>query len=103
MCVCFAVQNEDQQIGLKFSLKLPTMPLHHVGSGQLGPIQIQAVQNWWIRAADSSSVESEYNDFADSDISIIDFQNFYSQINTECNVDYKQKVLNVAQFWNPPI
>ncbi len=39
---------------------------------------------------------------ADSDQSVEDFHNFFSQMDTECDVDHKQTLSNILQFPNPP-
>ncbi len=44
----------------------------------------------------SSSADSMFDDFVDLDQSVDDFQNFFGQMDTECNVDHIQTVLNIV-------
>ncbi len=61
-----------QRIEPKFSLKLPRMPLHKVWDGE----------------PDSNHADSEFDDFVDLDQSVDDFQNFFYQMDPECDVDH---------------
>ncbi len=82
------VQNEDSV----YRAETEASPLHQVSSEEFAPIQIRATPN------------SEFNDFDDSDlISIVDFQHFFGQMNTEYDVGDLQTVLSFARFSNPRI
>ncbi len=52
--------------------------------------------------SDSSSADLTFDDFVDLDQSVDDFQNFFGQMDTECEVDYAQTVLNIVRFSDPP-
>ncbi len=52
--------------------------------------------------SDSSNADSKFDDFDDSDQAIDDFQSFFGQMNTECDVDCVQRVLNVVPIPGPP-
>ncbi len=44
--IVFSSRTRTQRIELKFSLKLPTMPLHQVGLAHPDPIRIRTTPNW---------------------------------------------------------
>ncbi len=122
LLLCLTVQSERiQRIKLKFSLKLPTMPLHHVH--HVSPCRFRTIrrrfstflrpdwhQIWcWPRTNSSkhytisgsteSAVESDRIDRHNNPSTI--FNNFLARW-TLTDVAHVQTVLNIVRFTDPP-
>ncbi len=89
LLLCFAVQNEDSTD----RAEIFTEASHHA----LTPSKPCPSGS----DSDSSNADSKFDDFVDFDQSVDDFQNFFGQMDTECDVDRIQTVLNVIRFPDP--